>query len=182
MYKLLVDNPQGIQEIIEVGEGGGYYDQTKVLWDERVDGRLPDITPGGLVRQGDELVVDRDKQASQVATSFSAAKVNRLQEIDDRTSALIQNGFTFDNNDFSLSIEAQINFSTWGTHASRLSYPFVVSTEDGTYSVADAATMVNLSKAALDAIKSSIDNGNTLKAQIRSAANQTALDAIVDNR
>ena len=56
MIKILVKNPQGIQEIIEVGEGGGYFDASRVLWDERIDGVLPSITVGGMVRQGNQLV------------------------------------------------------------------------------------------------------------------------------
>ena len=44
--RLLVNAPSGYQEVIEVGEGGGYFDLSRVLWDERTDGPLPDVTPG----------------------------------------------------------------------------------------------------------------------------------------
>jgi hypothetical protein len=40
MAKLLVNNPQGEQEVIEVGQGGGYFDESLVLWDERKHGEL----------------------------------------------------------------------------------------------------------------------------------------------
>ena len=56
MSKLLVNTPTGLQELIEVGEGGGYFDASRVLWDERIDGVLPSITVGGMVRQGSQLV------------------------------------------------------------------------------------------------------------------------------
>ena len=56
MSKLLVNTPTGLQELIEVGEGGGYFDASRVLWDERIDGVLPSITVGGMVRQGNQLV------------------------------------------------------------------------------------------------------------------------------
>lgn len=60
MSKLLVNAPSGAQEIIEVGEGGGYFDPARVLWDEREDGPLPEITLGGMVRDGgDALVFDQ---------------------------------------------------------------------------------------------------------------------------
>ena len=58
MSKLLVNTPTGLQELIEVGEGGGYFDASRVLWDERTDGVLPSITVGGMVRQGSQLVFD----------------------------------------------------------------------------------------------------------------------------
>lgn len=55
MNKLLVNAPSGAQELIEVGEGGGYFDTSRVLWDEREDGPLPAITLGGMVRSGSAL-------------------------------------------------------------------------------------------------------------------------------
>lgn len=60
MSKLLVNSTCGAQEIIEVGDGGSYFDLARVLWDERLDGPLPaGITLGGMVRQGDALVFDQ---------------------------------------------------------------------------------------------------------------------------
>lgn len=50
MSKLLIVNPAGAQEVIEIGRGGAYFDLSKVLWDERIDGPLPDVTIGGMVR------------------------------------------------------------------------------------------------------------------------------------
>lgn len=48
--KLLVNAPTGRQELIEIGDGGGYFDSDRVLWDERNDGDLSEITLGGMVR------------------------------------------------------------------------------------------------------------------------------------
>jgi len=44
---------------VEVTESGSYFDPARVLWDERIDGPLPEITLGGMVRQGDTLVFDQ---------------------------------------------------------------------------------------------------------------------------
>ncbi len=54
--KLLVNTPTGAQELIEIGEGGGYFDATLVIWDERNDGDVPVITLGGMVREGNDLI------------------------------------------------------------------------------------------------------------------------------
>ena len=56
-YKLLVINRDNVtREIVTIHESGGYYDLTKVLWDERVDGELPDIADiQGTRRTGDRL-------------------------------------------------------------------------------------------------------------------------------
>ena len=50
MSKLLIVNTAGVQEVIEIGRGGAYFDLSKVLWDERIDGPLPELTIGGMVR------------------------------------------------------------------------------------------------------------------------------------
>jgi hypothetical protein len=72
MSKLLINTPSGLQELIEVGEGGGYFDISRVLWDERIDGAIPDITVGGMIRQGNQLVFDSqlfaDYEAKLAAT------------------------------------------------------------------------------------------------------------------
>ena len=56
--KLLVNAPSGRQEIIQVGEGGGYFDPSRILWDERIDGQIPEITVGGMKRTGNLLEFD----------------------------------------------------------------------------------------------------------------------------
>lgn len=57
MAKLLIENPAGVQQIVEVGETGYYYDESKVMWDERVDGVLPSgIVLGKMKREGGTLI------------------------------------------------------------------------------------------------------------------------------
>lgn len=67
--KLLVNTPSGTQEIIEVGEGGSYFDATLVLWDERTDGALPGITIGGMVRTGAALAFDQTRMDQHTAAA-----------------------------------------------------------------------------------------------------------------
>lgn len=38
MTKILIQNLKGHQEVINVGSGGGYFDSSKILWDERIHG------------------------------------------------------------------------------------------------------------------------------------------------
>lgn len=56
MYKLLVAAPSGRQQIVFVEASGAYYDESAVMWDERVDGVMPDIELGKMQRVGDELI------------------------------------------------------------------------------------------------------------------------------
>lgn len=75
--RLLVNNPQGHQELITVSEGGAYFDASRVVWDERVDGELPEITLGGMVRvegtPGIEAVEYQPAVEAQEATEESEA-------------------------------------------------------------------------------------------------------------
>lgn len=58
MPKILVEYPDGNQQIIKIDKTGSFFDQSKVLWDERIDGGLPaDIIPGRMKRAGNRLVV-----------------------------------------------------------------------------------------------------------------------------
>lgn len=67
--KLLVNAPTGRQELIEVGDGGGYFDPSRVVWDEREDGLLPEITLGGMVRNGGGLEFRQVRMDQHVAAS-----------------------------------------------------------------------------------------------------------------
>lgn len=73
MSKLLVDTPSGKQEIVEVGVRGGYFDPSRILWDERRDGALPnDLVIGGMVLTGGTLVFDQNRMAAHLEASKPA--------------------------------------------------------------------------------------------------------------
>jgi hypothetical protein len=74
MSKLLVNAPSGRQEIIEVGAGGAYFDPDRVIWDERVDGPLPeDVQVGGMVRTGSALAFSQELYSQQLAATAAAS-------------------------------------------------------------------------------------------------------------
>lgn len=90
MYKLLVNTPQETQEIIEVGEGGGYFDASRVLWDERQDGALPEITVGGMKRVGDTLVLDSNLLAVSTAKDLLSLKTTFIASVKTEAGSLTQ--------------------------------------------------------------------------------------------
>ena len=55
-YKLLVNAPTGEQQTLEISASGSYYDHARVVWDERTDGMLPEITLGKMQRSGQLLI------------------------------------------------------------------------------------------------------------------------------
>lgn len=57
MPKLLVEFPDGNQQILEISETGSFFDKSKVLWDERTDGELPaNLELGKIDKKGNKLV------------------------------------------------------------------------------------------------------------------------------
>lgn len=57
MPRLLVEYPDGNQQIVEITDTGSFFDSTKVLWDERKQGALPaDIELGKMAKQENALV------------------------------------------------------------------------------------------------------------------------------
>ena len=75
---LLVDTPSGKQELVIIGPGGGYFDPSRVVWDTRTDGALPDINLGGMVRSGNSLAFDQARMdqhtAAQAVIDAAAAQ------------------------------------------------------------------------------------------------------------
>ena len=69
MNKLLVNSPTGKQELIQVSDGGGYFDVNRVLWDERIDGPMLAITLGGMTRDGGVLTYSQARMDEHIAAS-----------------------------------------------------------------------------------------------------------------
>jgi len=46
--KLLVNNPQGEQQILDIHVSGSYFEKERILWDEREDGPMPQKALGNL--------------------------------------------------------------------------------------------------------------------------------------
>lgn len=91
MHKLLVKTPSGRQEVVEVSETGGYFDQSRVLWDERVDGELPAIDPGKMHRVGDELVI-LDSVLPEHVAAIKSESVPAMVTMRQCELALIESG------------------------------------------------------------------------------------------
>jgi len=55
MYKLLINSPIGNQYVDLIDKTGNYFDPARVIWDERIDGALPDVILGKMRRNGKAL-------------------------------------------------------------------------------------------------------------------------------
>lgn len=93
MFRIIVNAPNGEQEIHMIEWSGGYYDDSKIVWHEGRDGVIPpDKLPslGGLVRQGKELVVDAGmlSQAQARAVSRANSESQRNTRVSQAKAAL----------------------------------------------------------------------------------------------
>lgn len=92
--KLLVINPKGEQELTEIDVSGKYYDDSKVIWDERINGQFPPemiAKVGGLSLVGKNLVVDQAKVDAHVAKKEAeAAKKDALKSAKEDAIAAIK--------------------------------------------------------------------------------------------
>lgn len=88
-YKLLVQTDDANQEIICVEETGSYYDETKILWDERIDGDIPPVTLGAMKRIGNSLVLDDFQKDLINKNQLKYNKIESLKIIDGSSDELI---------------------------------------------------------------------------------------------
>ncbi len=148
------------------------------------------INSGHAVRSGSVSLSEPDilvNDGTPKELTLADYKKLRLNEIDNRTQELILQGFSFGSpvETFSLSEPAQTNWIglKQAADAGMITFPTSVSTkDDGEYSIADAAELANFYGAGLAAKKSHLDSGRSLKISINSAADEAAVDAVVDSR
>ncbi len=79
--QILVDLPSGKQELMIVGEGGGYVDPSAVIWNENIDGAMPAITLGGMVRSGGSLNFDQTRKDTHDAAVLPDIKAQKIAEL-----------------------------------------------------------------------------------------------------
>ena len=92
MYKLLVTLPTGEQSIELIDGTGEYYDVTRVLWDERIKGLLPDNIELGKMQIIGGALVKAETMSSQHAAAIRAKIVPREVPIAPACEALINAG------------------------------------------------------------------------------------------
>ena len=106
----------------------------------------------------------------------------RYNEIDGKSMALIDTGFTHDSKVFSLSSFAQLNWHTLMNQTAQFTFPKDVSLKNNSK---HSLTEANVSVLWADGkafIESVIDGGRNLKQSIFDAVDESAVDAIIDNR
>jgi len=116
--------------------------------------------------------------------SLADQKRGKNGSVDQKTDVLIANGFTVAGKVFSASDAAQLKWLGIFTSRAVLTYPLLAPTKDDAefITLADEAAVVVFYTAIVNHVQDKLKSGILLKQQIAAAADQAALDAIVDNR
>jgi hypothetical protein len=142
--------------------------------------------PTELAPNGGELSALVAVAAAHDPTGLPCQKKARALEVDGHTQALIGAGLTYQGKLFSMSTAAQHNWLAVKAAgaAAGLSYPYKVPvmSNSGYYTATDEAAMIAVADAMRDRIADVVEGGAVLKADIWDAADQAALDAVVDTR
>lgn len=134
---------------------------------------------------GDILQVDSDDDPSAIIAShgdLATRKVTKRKQIDIRTVELISQGFTFDSKQFSLSIPAQINWSSIRENKLDYSWPVRITTIDDENYYLSLLDVDSFWIAARDEVQSHYDSGAELKEQVGLATTIEEVEAVEDDR
>jgi hypothetical protein len=127
-----------------------------------------------------------EEKATIDAAALPVYKAMKYATIDNRTDELFAMGFVSSSKTFSLSLDAQITIAAWWSRRDdeRISYPIKVSTIDDSEEVelGDADALDGHYVAMSDQVRAIRDEDKILKATVRAAATQAAIDAVIDSR
>lgn len=172
---------------------------------EEVQNKLPDAiekienAPIGLkpLRPLDPNAVEFHRKDSGDGTDIShyivladldAYKDLLYKKIDKRTQELISAGFDFDNETFSMSMQAQMNWNRLRTSIltgvlTALDFPRDIATiSDESYTLITITDASDFFAAHVNRLEERLRSGRQLKNQIRQATTKAEVDAISDNR
>lgn len=172
-------------------EDGSYKLVVPAGFDGHAEGAVL-VIPDNM-NNGDRAIMqghlDADPATAQIIAYNSVLplaeqKIIRNREINEQTDALILAGVNHNGVDFKINIEKEV--TALGLHTQRVGGADMTGkkfrAKDTTYTFADTADFDAWFAAAMTRVEDTIIAGSELKDQIDAAADQAALDAIVDNR
>ena len=149
-----------------------------------VDFRIEADVDGPVIAYWDAATLGPQPDDDTLAAAGLAAHRRvAAARIDNRTAALIAEGFAFDGHTFSLSYAAQMNWVALYTAKDMASYPVAVTrNDDVAYQLADQAALSTFCLTALAYVQALLSSGRDLKTAIYAASDSSAIDAITDPR
>lgn len=137
----------------------------------------------------DLAVNDKDvfERTPDPVEALELAKQEKALAIDSKTEAMIESGFTYQDQVFSLSRQAQQNLAGLLTALAAnfpVTWPKTWNTLDdkGTLEVKDVSEFQAFYGAAMGTVEAYLNSGTALKDQVRAAKTVKEVKAVVDNR
>jgi len=112
---------------------------------------------------------------------LALVKESKITDIDSKTQELINNGFTFDGQIFSMSLTAQINWSNF-PQLPDVMFPLSVMTKEDTAYILSLANKMNFYYSALAYKNQYLQSGGVLKGEVMACNTYDCVNAIIDNR
>lgn len=81
MPKLLVEFPDGNQQFLDIDDTGSFFDPSKVIWDERIDGEIPEgLVLGKIIKINNTLQNGEDYIPDYLVIKQAKDQENILQQ------------------------------------------------------------------------------------------------------
>lgn len=139
------------------------------------------------VKFSQELSTSEESELGSIISSYSpdplpSAKSLKVSEIDVKTETLISEGFQFDNETFSLSLEAQKNWLALKSLESMFTFPVEITTLDNKAYSLQQTNLDSFVGLGIQTVQGHLNSGRALKEQVCNATTLSEIDNIVDNR
>lgn len=164
--------------------------ESPLLYQEIISSGVPTVCPNGeTICERKTIKLEKDirfNDGSFKEVTIEDAKFLRLNEIDRKTEAIIQTGYSFAGKQFSLSINGQTNILALDNSKDdpAITYPIGFNTIDDseTFMIPDSATLHGMYLTALGTKKAYLNSGTDLKTLINACSTVEEVDSIIDNR
>jgi len=138
----------------------------------------------------DGAIVEKSQEDKELCypVVLQELKAFKLAQIDTRTDAIISQGFTYADKQFSLSLEAQSNWTGMMVASDFLTFPYEITAQNADnvggvkYSLADKAELVTFYLTGIGYVSYVIGAGRALKLLVNEAATPDAVLAVEDAR
>jgi len=144
-----------------------------------------DIKFSDALSGGDETILATtvsDHQALTEVNVFQQNKDIKNVAIDLRTKELINEGFTYDSELFSLSDFAQLNWNDIKNNTTDYSFPLEIPTKNNYKYSLTQGNVNGFWNAKMSQVWTHLDSGRALNVSVVDAVDQAALDLVVDSR
>jgi hypothetical protein len=130
----------------------------------------------------EEKLIDTVK--SHEPESFEEKREEKMKVIDERTGSLIRLGYTYEEQDFSASSNAQINLIAMEISKDTLVYPIRINTIDdkSSFIILGSEKMHEMYLKSIQTKDEYLDSGRELKEKVNEAETKEELELIVDDR